>query len=666
MSLRQNRLPRLSLVLLAGVAALAACSKTGSAPTGYGVNVTIDGTQLSSAQRAAITAVSLTVVDDTQPTLAPFKYTLDVVKQVHDGKVTFQYVPAATVANTDTLELGVDALAGATLVASGASGKVVLKATAVAATIVLEGIGDGGVLPGDGGTADGGDGGVTGKKTNGIACVTGDECNSAFCTDGVCCNEKCNDVCVSCNESPSTKGTCTPYAVNTDPEMECLGESNQTTPPPDGGSTTSEAGASEGGASEAGASEAGASEAGADASASDAADNSDAVVINTPDGGFMTTPSTCAGTCGGARACKFPDAKTTCGKSFCNSRQDLGTFVCDSNGGCTPQLGSCPNYICSDTTASGASPTSACLTQCAAHSDCQTGKYCDNHQCVPKNADGIVCTTDDECSNGHCSSSVCCNDACNQPGLSCNPGGGAPAGKCVCPGVTCAAGVACQVFYQDADGDGYGNATGSLLAFTAKAGCTGSPPTGFVADNTDCDDGDANAHPGQTAFFATASAGKHTFDYNCDGNAAEKETPEYPGSSCKYCGAVGSCSTTTTTCAAANNSGSFQCPQEGDYRIPIGPIQPIETTAATTSKATTLPAITMTLPAPIETEGEISSRLVSPILRSCCGCATNDKTGFLSAIACGATGTTYTCSTCTAAGGGTSAGTPTAKVQRCH
>jgi hypothetical protein len=459
---------------------------------------------------------------------------------------------------------------------------------------------------------------------------------------------------------------CTPYAVNTDPEMECAAVIPTAPPTDDGGTTTAEAGTEAGASPEAGSGSSDAAAPSGDAATD--ADNSDAVTINEPDGGFMTMPKACGGTCSGSRSCNYPGATTTCGTPFCNSRRDVGTFVCDSNGGCAPQLGSCTDYICGDTTSTSGSTVSACLTVCAAHSDCQEGKYCDNHQCVPKNADGIVCTIDDECANGHCATGVCCNDACNQPGLSCNPGGGAPAGKCACPGVTCAAGVACQVFYQDADGDGYGNATGTLQAATAKAGCTGAPPAGFVADNTDCDDGDANAHPGQTAFFATASAGKHTFDYNCDGDPAEKETPEYPGGSCKYCGAVGSCSSTTAGCTAANESGSFQCPQEGIYRVPVGPIEPIEATA-TAAKAipTTAPLITMTA-----TDGtpELSSRATIqpiPILRACCGCAASDKTGFVATVACGVAANTYSCTSCTGVGGGTTAGLATiGTIQRCH
>ncbi len=57
------------------------------------------------------------------------------------------------------------------------------------------------------------------------------------------------------------------------------------------------------------------------------------------------------------------------------------------------------------------------------------------------------------------------------------------------------------VFYQDSDGDNYGNATIPLMACTA--------PSGFVSDNTDCDDTDSNIFPGNTE----ACDG---IDNNCD------------------------------------------------------------------------------------------------------------------------------------------------------
>jgi hypothetical protein len=43
-------------------------------------------------------------------------------------------------------------------------------------------------------------------------------------------------------------------------------------------------------------------------------------------------------------------------------------------------------------------------------------------------------------------------------------------------------------FYRDADGDGFGNALITIQ------GCT--PPAGYVADNTDCNDNNATVHPG--------------------------------------------------------------------------------------------------------------------------------------------------------------------------
>jgi hypothetical protein len=59
-----------------------------------------------------------------------------------------------------------------------------------------------------------------------------------------------------------------------------------------------------------------------------------------------------------------------------------------------------------------------------------------------------------------------------------------------------------NTFYQDQDGDGYGNQAISVQ------GCTA--PAGYVADNTDCDDNDNQTHPGASELCD----GK---DNDCDG-----------------------------------------------------------------------------------------------------------------------------------------------------
>lgn len=73
--------------------------------------------------------------------------------------------------------------------------------------------------------------------------------------------------------------------------------------------------------------------------------------------------------------------------------------------------------------------------------------------------------------------------------------------------------------HLDADGDGYGAVSGQSV-------CSGdSPPAPYVADNTDCYDSNANAHPGQTSYFTT-NRGDGNYDYDCSG-AADQQYPYY-------------------------------------------------------------------------------------------------------------------------------------------
>jgi hypothetical protein len=70
-------------------------------------------------------------------------------------------------------------------------------------------------------------------------------------------------------------------------------------------------------------------------------------------------------------------------------------------------------------------------------------------------------------------------------------------------------------YYQDLDGDGYGNSSFQVTE------CT--PPAGFVSKSGDCCDSDPNAFPGQTKYFTTPTAcGNSTqsatpYDYDCNG-----------------------------------------------------------------------------------------------------------------------------------------------------
>jgi hypothetical protein len=92
---------------------------------------------------------------------------------------------------------------------------------------------------------------------------------------------------------------------------------------------------------------------------------------------------------------------------------------------------------------------------------------------------------------------------------------------CACP-----AGL---ILYRDADGDGFGDARRS------RPSCDGSIPTGFVADDTDCDDGNASIHPG-------AAESCNAIDDDCDGtvdNGAGASCDDGDACTTDSCGATG-------------------------------------------------------------------------------------------------------------------------------
>jgi hypothetical protein len=520
-----------------------------------------------------------------------------VAPQISSGQLTFQYLPKAATATMAMLTFQFDALGDTGLIYGTGTATVTLAAGAVSVTITLT------QSPGT-------------SKGLGATCTAATDCGSGSCTDGVCCQEACKDVCASCALT-NTKGLCVAYAANTDPENECAGFSMATGTGGSGG--------------KGGAAGAGGAGGNPDAAFPMDASASDAEPINAPDGGIMATASTCGGTCNGLKQCAFASPGTSCGKPFCNTRKDLANLVCDGKGSCGVGLQNCTSGYACDFQGKD------CRTSCSANLECLSGYYCNGttNACAATKADGLTCATDAECTSNHCvvagGTGVCCNTACSSPN-SCNNSGFA--GKCQCPGVTCAAGVACQIFYQDADGDGYGNKNG-VLGTTAKAGCAGVAPSGFVADNTDCDDGDANVHPGQTGYFGTVSKGTGTFDYDCDGTPT-KEFPEYPGASCTFCPSCSAgCATGATSCSASGAQASLACPLEGG--ICLSTIQPAQTQVL----MSVVPAATTVIGPPII------------IKTACCGC--NDHAGFNAAVACGQSGAYVTCGTCGASGVGVGA-----------
>ena len=87
--------------------------------------------------------------------------------------------------------------------------------------------------------------------------------------------------------------------------------------------------------------------------------------------------------------------------------------------------------------------------------------------------------------------------------------------------------------HRDAHGDGYGDP-----AVTEEQ--PGTCAKGWVSTGTDCFDGSADVHPGQTSFFATGVkiGARLSFDYDCDGRE-EEATPAEPHASFPSCDFAG-------------------------------------------------------------------------------------------------------------------------------
>ncbi len=451
-------------------------------------------------------------------------------------------------------------------------------------------------LLGDFTVAPAGDGGAAGKGELGKACSAAGDCASGFCADGVCCESSCSGACESC--ALATKGKCLPHGAGTDPEKECL-----PAPRPDAGI-------------EPGPVDAGPVDAGPDATGS--AGDSGSTTIAVPDGGLTQSDELCAGSCDGNRACKYPSTDTFCGTKFCSSSTEAARFKCDGKGNCDLTTNTCAAFVCEG---------EGCRQACASQDDCQATHFCNSSgKCQEKLGNGVSCTSPTDCVSGFCvveaGSGVCCNADCGKiPGGSCKQP--ANVGKCKCS-IDCGTG-SCRLFFRDADKDGYGDKTGTVANTNAQVGCDNAlAPTGFVADNTDCADNDLRARPGQSLYFDTPITGGTSYDFNCNGSV-DKETDEYPGVTCHFCGAPSKCPS-QLTCSVANDSAYLSCALQ---------------------RALCLPPSTNCY--------------------TCGGVGLNKlNSGFLANVACGATGTLTTCGKCTFKGGSPTGTTTASKVQRCR
>ncbi len=177
-------------------------------------------------------------------------------------------------------------------------------------------------------------------------------------------------------------------------------------------------------------------------------------------------------------------------------------------------------HVCNACTAGAACTTNpnACFDGVTA---CTNGV----RSCVdsaPK-ATGRSCGVNQVCDAAHVCSACTENAACTT-----NPGAPCAAGKAQCatghPVCVDAAAPQSQVFYRDADADGFGNP-----ALTQTV-CGASPPapSGYVANKTDCCDADARVKPGQTGSFTDPRA-CGGFDYDCSGAAEAQYTKGFTG-----------------------------------------------------------------------------------------------------------------------------------------
>ncbi len=432
------------------------------------------------------------------------------------------------------------------------------------------------------------------KKKVGQACPGGNgDCANGQCVDGYCCNTACAGQCDSCNLGGSL-GTCAPALPGSPGSPACgaavcdgANAACPTTCTSDTGCATADYCAANGTCQTRKAQASTCNQAaGADCKVAGCRDcasgscvdgfccntacNSGCVACaaslqQTQDGGLpqdgvcgpvkddtnphndacpIDGPMSCGhdGMCNGAGGCRlyYPPG-TSCGSSICDTMTNKARgLLCSGSGTCANDPGGvdCRNFLC----ANGSCPNSCTLdTQCIATAYCKLGT------CIPKVANGVACTSGNQCSSTICADGVCCNAPCQGQCEACNVMGGL--GACVpVSGAPVAPRAACS-----------SAASGNVCSAALCDGTTRATCAGFVGSLLKCRS-------------ASCVSGVQTLPASCDGkgncpDAVTKKCDPYTcdsaASACKtVCGGDGDC-VNGTKCSSGVCVSGATCDADG-------------------------------------------------------------------------------------------------------
>ena len=205
------------------------------------------------------------------------------------------------------------------------------------------------------------------------------------------------------------------------------------------------------------------------------------------------------------------------------------TFTCTSDADCDDGDACNGAEVCDDTDPTRPVCAAGAPVECPVVEDCRVACTPETGECVyaDVDADGVPC--DEDCNDSdpdvRPGAAECLDGKDNDCDASTPDGAD---GDCRC--------------WVDEDGDGYATASaGTLAAVECPEGHTDRDPGDAGGDAADCDDAEADVHPGQTEWFTTGYCTTSfcpfgNFDYNCD----DQEEQRYRNVSA-FCGGGGNC-----------------------------------------------------------------------------------------------------------------------------